>query len=684
MSENPDDNLAIEPTPFQRATAGRRRRRLRPGPVPVLIGLTFVLLAMAAAFMFLASAVRFDISPQPTAFSVTEGFFSYPLGGRYLMLPGVYRIQATLEGYEVLYETVEVTREADQMFAFAMQKLPGILTITSTPSGVADVYLDQALVGTTPLTLDAISPGLHDISLRSDRYRSFDTEIDIEGRRVEQTLQVDLEPAWAEVSLTSLPAGAQIQVDGEPAGVTPATVEMLEGTRQVQVRQQGYKTWQTLVDVVAGVSQTLPTATLVRADGTALIKSEPSGANVTIEGQYRGQTPLELKLPPGAPVKVVLSRAGFVTSVQQVQVRPEEDVVLNTRLEPVLGVIRLRVEPDGTELLIDGQSVGTPGARLELPARSHELEIRKPGYAPFTTSVTPQPGLAQQLFVQLKTEEQARVDAIAETITASGLAFRLIIPDALTMGAGRREPGRRSNEIEKTVKLTRPYYLSTFEVSNALYRQFDPSHDSGILWRSVLTGDDRPVVNISWDAAARFCNWLSEQEGLPAAYELRNSRYVAVMPMNTGYRLPTEAEWAYAARYADGPTPSRFPWGNAMPPTGVDANYADISAANMVPYHLEGYNDTYRGTSPVGSFKPNAFGIHDLAGNVSEWIHDYYSIALEPEPLTDPAGPAEGQYHVVRGSNFTHGRFSELRWTYRDYGYEPKPEIGFRVARYLE
>ncbi len=684
MDNNLDDNLAIEPTPFERAAAGKRTRGLRPGPVPILLGLAFTFLALAAAFMFLATAVRFNIAPEPETFEVTEGFFSYPLGGRYLMLPGNYRIEAKLEGYEPLVQAIDVSGDADQAFSFTMQKLPGILTIMSTPSGVADVYVDQVLVGRTPITLSDIPAGLHDISLSSDRYQAFDTEIEIAGKREEQTLLVELEPAWADISLSSLPAAGEILVDGEVLGLTPATLEILEGTRQVQIRQRGYKTWQSTLTVVAGMAQTLPMATLVRADGTAQINSQPSGANVTIEGQYRGQTPLELKLPPGTSIDVVLSKAGYVTASQQVQIRPEEDVVLNTRLEPVLGVIRLRVEPAGTELLIDGKSVGAPGTRLELPARAHSLEIRKPGYAPFATNVTPQPGLAQQLFVQLKTEEQARVDAIAETISASGLTFKLIIPDALTMGAARREPGRRSNEIEKTVQLTRPYYLSIFEVSNAQFKKFDPAHDSGILWRSVLTGDDRPVVNISWNAAARFCNWLSEQEGLPAAYELRNSNYVPVVPMNNGYRLPTEAEWAYAARYADGPTPTRFPWGNTMPPTGVDANYADVSAANMVPYHLERYNDSYRGPSPVGTFKPNAFGIFDLAGNVSEWIHDYYSIALEPNLLTDPAGPKDGQYHVVRGSNYTHGRFSELRWTYRDYGFEAKPEIGFRVARYLE
>ena len=148
--------------------------------------------------------------------------------------------------------------------------------------------------------------------------------------------------------------------------------------------------------------------------------------------------------------------------------------------------------------------------------------------------------------------------------------------------------------------------------------------------------------------------------------------------------MPTEAEWAWAARYARGAKPSRFPWGDNMPPEEIHANYADESAISMVPYHINGYNDTYRGPAPVASFDANEFGIHDLAGNVAEWMHDFYSIETPKEQLTDPLGPESGDYHVIRGSGYMHGRFSELRWTYRDYGDLPRADVGFRVARYLE
>ena len=121
-----------------------------------------------------------------------------------------------------------------------------------------------------------------------------------------------------------------------------------------------------------------------------------------------------------------------------------------------------------------------------------------------------------------------------------------------------------------------------------------------------------------------------------------------------------------------------------MPPPNGSGNYADDSAANMVSYNIIGYNDNFRGPAPSGTFRPNEFGIFDLAGNVSEWIHDYYSVENYRETLTDPTGPTSGDYYVIRGSNYTHGRFSQLRWTFRDYGADARPDVGFRIARYLE
>jgi formylglycine-generating enzyme required for sulfatase activity len=252
------------------------------------------------------------------------------------------------------------------------------------------------------------------------------------------------------------------------------------------------------------------------------------------------------------------------------------------------------------------------------------------------------------------------------------------------MGASRREAGRRANESRRLVRLMRAFYLGVKEISNAEYRRFKPEHRSGSAEGVSLDGDSQPVVNVSWDDAARYCNWLSARERLPAAYREAGGSMVAVQPLTTGYRLPTEAEWAYVARVQARETQARYPWEGEFPPTSVAGNYADARIADTLAGVVPGYDDGYRATAPVGSFAARPPGFHDLGGNVAEWTHDFYAVypGMAEQPVTDPAGPASGEHHVVRGSSWRQGSITELRLSYRDYSRTPRDDLGFRIARY--
>ncbi|NNF67733.1 MAG: SUMF1/EgtB/PvdO family nonheme iron enzyme [Gammaproteobacteria bacterium] len=154
--------------------------------------------------------------------------------------------------------------------------------------------------------------------------------------------------------------------------------------------------------------------------------------------------------------------------------------------------------------------------------------------------------------------------------------------------------------------------------------------------------------------------------------------------MNTGYRLPSEAEWAWVARFASGPGSTLYAWGDTLPPPPGAGNFADNAVGSLVARRLDNYDDAYTVSAPVGSFPANALGLYELAGNVSEWTHDYYEVAVADPFLArvDPLGPRFGDQHVIRGASWMIGTIGELRSAYRDAGAQGRPDLGFRVARY--
>jgi formylglycine-generating enzyme required for sulfatase activity len=466
--------------------------------------------------------------------------------------------------------------------------------------------------------------------------------------------------------------------------VTPATVELLAGTQQIELYKPGYRTVRHVVNVVPGQAQDLPLFRLEEAGGLLRISSAPSGAAVTVQGQFAGNTPLEYEVAKGRSYTVTVSKAGYATASRTVAVADEPAAVALT-LEAKTGQITIVAEPADAELYVDGKRVGNAAQEIELLAVPHTLEIRKPGYDSWSAQVTPKPGLPQRLDVRLRTPEQTVRDKIPATLTTSqGQRLKLIGPGKFTMGAPRREQGRRPNEVQRTVELQRPFYFAEREVTNKEYRAFRPQHTSGAEKYRELAGDNQPVVMLSWDDAAAYSNWLSDQDGLPHAYVQTANGLALAEPRTDGYRLPTEAEWEWVARFGAGAGERRFPWGDAMPPPANSGNYADAAAAAVASSTIGNYTDGYPVTAPVGSFPADRSGIYDLGGNAAEWVNDRYSVAAGSDALLiDPAGPAEGQYHVIRGSGWRHASISELRMAYRDFGDRGRLDVGFRIARNL-
>jgi len=211
------------------------------------------------------------------------------------------------------------------------------------------------------------------------------------------------------------------------------------------------------------------------------------------------------------------------------------------------------------------------------------------------------------------------------------------LPQQLITKKGHFPGGDFDEHPTHAVQISRPFYMGMYEVTNAQYEQFDPNHKK---WRGrsgYSSADDEAVVFVSWHDAVRFCQWLSEKEGLP-------------------YRLPTEAEWEHACRAG---TTTPFYTGDTLPKEFTKEPQTALT---------------------VGQTPPNHWGLYDMHGNVEEWCYDWYG-AYEPVRQADPVGPADGDFKVTRGgSHFTEPYY--LRSSNR-LGSHPDDRqwmIGFRVV----
>ncbi len=682
-----EDRIPIEAVPYAPPTGRLEtvRRRPRWGRLVAAAAGAVVLAILGCLLAAVAVTVRTTPEVELDAVDFVGTPFELRIGGRQLVLPGRYVVEVGATGYETGRVEATITRDGPQEVVVPLTRLPGLVTV-DTGGVEAVLSVDGSEVGPAPGPYE-LAAGTRELLVSAPRYEARRLTLEVIGGGESQEVAVTLEPAFAGVTVESIPTGATVVVDGETVGVTPLEATLDAGRYTLAIEHPGYRRFESPITVRSGEPLKIGPVELGLPDGRLSVRTEPGDADVSVAGRYRGRAPLTLTLAPGVPHEVVVSRAGYEAATRTVTVKPGERSSLSLALEAILGEVTVRGEPSDAELFVDGVSRGAAGQTLSLPAAPHRLEVRKAGLATFSATVTPKPGLPQVVEYRLTTVEQAQLASLPRSVTTGlGQELKLVRGGRFVMGSPRREPGRRSNEAQRTIQLKRPFYLGVREVTNKEFRAFRAEHASGIFKEESLDLDKQPVVRVGWQDAAAFCNWLSEKDGLPPAYEKQGGRLVLKQPVTTGYRLPTEAEWEFAARFDGQAATRKYPWGDGLPVAPRSGNYADQSAMYLTPVVISGYDDGFRVAAPVGSFAPNPLGLLDMGGNVSEWTTDRYSIYLVDvdKVFVDPTGPSAGDTWVVRGASWLTGRTPDLRTAWRDVGTAGKPDLGFRLARYAE
>jgi sulfatase modifying factor 1 len=241
---------------------------------------------------------------------------------------------------------------------------------------------------------------------------------------------------------------------------------------------------------------------------------------------------------------------------------------------------------------------------------------------------------------------------VESTTNTISMKLKLIHAGTFLMGSSESEKGRYDEEQQHKVTISKPFYMQTTEVTQGQWKAVMGTEP----WKGedyVKEGDNYPAVYVSWDDAVAYCKKLSEKE-------------------SKTYRLPTEAEWEYACR-AETKTTWSF---------GDD----EASLGDYAWHDKNAFDIDERYAHQVGLKKPNAFGLYDMHGNVSEWCYDYFGEDYYKQSSEkDPTGPTSGSSRVWRGGSWYSGaRYARSAYRYADYHGDRFGDNGFRLVRELD
>lgn len=537
-----------------------------------------------------------------------------------------YKVKVELEKYLPIEQEIDGTQPAKlYTLNLKLQKNTGVLKINSN---MKDLIVEIDGEVTDKQAQYELVAGSHSIRVTAANCSEYTTQVTI-VRGKTTSIKANLAKLTGEVILNVVPSDALVMI-GVANYENARKFELEPGSYKMQLSSDLYDSKTIDLVVEKGKTKRL-NIRLVKNAGTLLLKRKPESATIRIDHKDYG-TADKIELRPGKYTLMAFVDSSYQQFIESIVITKNKTTNLKVDIKRRKGVFLFNSIPFNTRvrLLQKGETKfefnGT-GIIEELPIGKYILKVESPGYKSIREEILIIEGKNYSLDLKL---EQG-VDEILGTETTTTPAFlKKIDGGYFSMGATDEQGNGTRMELPVRSVAVNMFYIGTTEVTQALWNEVMGENPSR--FKTEQADNSLPVENISWLEAVKFCNKLSEKEGLTPAYKTENDSISCDFEAN-GYRLPTEAEWEYAARGNDTTAQFRFAGSNKVDEVAWIKSNSD------------------KKTHPVAQKSPNKNGLYDMTGNVSEFCNDFYD-KYNPADLLNPKGPQTGKKISIRGGSW--------------------------------
>jgi sulfatase modifying factor 1 len=563
--------------------------------------------------------------------------------------PGVYKIRLEKEEFFVLDTAVVVTAEKDnQEFKFDLVKNRGSISINVIPS-TATISLNGERINNS--TNYNKPPGIYNLQISEFKYQNHTETFELKlGEN--KNINVNLKKNTGQLVLKIAQKNAKLKINRELTEIKD-TLDLIPGTYHIEVSVNNFEPFVETIDIKLG-SLITKIINLDQSTGILKLNISPKDAKIFINKEDRTGFS-EIELSP-AIYEIEISAPTYKTQLVSVKIEKQKNETLNINLVQKIGSFQFQVSPFDAEVELRQADVVVQkwrGIKMiqEIAEGSYEIEIKNLGYLTLKKQIVIRENQTTFEDITLKKGfESYRV----ETGNA-GYELLFIEGGDFNMGCNSlADPNCEDDEKPVRNITIDGFYIGSSEVPKELYFV--------VMGKQPESGKEKlPATGMNWFEAIDFCNKLSQKEGLKPAYTVNGSDVLCDFSSD-GYRLPTEAEWEYAAR------------------GGNKSNNYIYSGSNLAK-DVAVYSDISNEIKPKGARKPNQLGLYDMSGNVWEWVWDWYD-DYNPSENNNPKGAGSGSTKVMRGGSAWDGekdtRVSNRREYYPE---ESLRSFGFRVVR---